>query len=335
MERFDIPIVLFFFKRTEKTVQIVKQLAKVKPSKIYLICDGPRNDEEATIVNECRYLVEKEITWQCEIVKNYAKTNQGVYDRIAIGALWVFTLEEYAIFLEDDNLPELSFFPFCKELLEKYKGDTRILWICGTNYLKQYEPLDGCSYVFTKNMLPCGWASWSNKFTKFYDGELELWKNPDVKKKIEFSYFNKKLMKQEMILWDMESKRINDSLQPISWDYQMSFTIRAHGLYGIVPKYNQIRNIGVDLFSIHGGTSFADEMTKRFCELETKKLEFPLKHPKVILCDPEFEIKTSKIILYPFAVRFRRDFSVFIKKRLHLNPNFELKSVFKKLFMYI
>ncbi|MCX8531515.1 hypothetical protein [Chryseobacterium luquanense] len=330
MEAFDIPIVIFFFKRTEKTVQIVREIAKVKPQKIYLISDGARNEEEAKIVNECRHLVEKEIFWDCEIIKNYAETNQGVYNRIAEGSLWVFSQEDLAIFLEDDNLPEISFFPFCKELLEKYKHDSRVLWICGTNYLKQYHPLDGASYVFTQHMLPCGWASWADKFTKFYDGKLELWKNNDVKKKIDFSYSDKKLMRQDMISWDMESERIEKSLKPISWDYQMSFSIRAHGLYGIVPKYNQIRNIGVDAFSTHGGSSLSFEMTKRFCELETKKMKFPLVHPKVILCDPEFETRTGKIILYPLKVRLRRDFSILIKKIFRLDKSFELKKIFSK-----
>lgn len=330
MEQFDIPIVLFFFKRAQKTVQILKKIAQIKPRKIYLISDGPRNEDEAKLVNECRHLVEGQISWECEVVKNYAETNQGVYNRIAGGALWVFTLEESAIFLEDDNLPELSFFPFCKELLEKYRDDSRILWICGTNYLKQYEPVDGSSYVFTKHMLPCGWASWGDKFTKFYDGKLELWKESDVKKKIEFSNYDKELMKQDMLHWDYESKRLDNSLRPNSWDYQMSFSIRAHGLYGIVPKYNQIRNIGVDMFSTHGGTSLSFEMTNRFCELETKTLEFPLKHPKIVLCDPEFEIKTSRIILDPFGVRLRRNFSALLKKILHLDKDFELRKIFIK-----
>lgn len=332
MEQFDIPIVVFLFKRTEKTVRIIKEISKVKPKKLYLIADGPRNEEEVSLVNECRNSVENEINWNCEIIKNYAQVNQGVYDRIAEGALWVFSKEDYAIFLEDDNLPELTFFPFCKELLQKYKEDSRVFWICGTNYLKEYEPADGSSYLFTQNMLPCGWASWGEKFRKFYDGRLELWKDVDVKRKVEFSYFDKRLLKQDMLHWDMELERMQNSLRPISWDYQMSFSIRAHGLYGIVPKYNQIRNIGVDNFSIHGGSSLEFEMTKRFCELESKSLEFPLIHPNVILSEPEFELRTTRIILYPFKIRFRRDASLWIKKTLGLKKDFNISKTIKSFF---
>jgi len=330
-ENFDIPIVLFFFKRVEKTVQIVDQISKVKPKRLYLISDGPRNDEEAKLVHNCRKEVEAHVTWQCEIIRNYAETNKGVYDRIARGALWVFTKEDTAIFLEDDNLPELTFFPFCEEMLKMYKDDTRVLWICGTNYLKQYEPIDGSSYVFTKHMLPCGWASWNHKFTRFYDGELNLLKEKDINQKVKYSYNDLRLFEQDKRCWDSEIRRKSKGLEPISWDHQMSFSIRANGLLGIVPKYNQIRNIGVDQFSTHGGTSLSFVMTKRFCELETKQLPFPLVHPKVALCDPDFEKKTGDIILLPFKNRLQIKISSLLKRLLKLDPDFSFSSKFKSL----
>lgn len=331
-ESFDIPVVLFFFKRVEKTVQIIDQIGKVKPEKLFLISDGPRNEEEAKLVQECRQEVEAHITWPCEVIKNYADTNKGVYDRIAGGALWVFTQVESAIFLEDDNLPELTFFPFCKDMLDLYKNDTRILWICGTNYLKQYEPIDGSSYVFTKHMLPCGWASWSNKFTRFYDGDLELWKEEDVRKKIKYSYSDNRLFEQDKSSWEAETRRKCKKQRPISWDYQMSFTIRVNGLLGIVPKFNQIRNIGVDKLSTHGGTSLSFVMTERFCELETKQLEFPLIHPKVVLSDPDFEKKTGEIILMPFKIRFLTKCSNLVRKLFRLDPDLNLRNTIKKFF---
>ncbi len=335
IENFDVPIVLFFFKRVDKTIQIIERIAKVKPLKIYLISDGPRNEEEAKLVSECRYRVESLITWPCEIIKNYAEINKGVYDRIAKGAKWVFSFEASAIFLEDDNLPELSFFQFCRDMLSLYKEDSRVLWICGTNYLKEFEPTDGSSYVFTQHMLPCGWASWSQKFTKFYDGELTLWGDKDIKRKIKSTYKDKKLLKQDMYSWDMELRRISKSIAPISWDIQMSFTIRVHGMYGIVPKFNQIRNIGVDLFSIHGGNSMSHAMTKRFCELETKQMQFPLIHPKVMLCDPDFELRTGKIILYPFSKRILIECASFIKKIFMINPDYSFTRTFNNIFSKI
>ncbi len=318
--QFDIPVVLIMFKRAEKSTLIMSQISRVRPRKIYLIGDGPRNSSEAVEVQRCRQAVEDKITWPCEVIKNYADENRGVYNNIAGGAMWVFEREEKAIFLEDDNMPELSFFSFCDEILHRYEHDTRVLWICGTNYLKEYNFSNGASYGFTQNMMPCGWASWADKFMKFYDGDLKLWKDACVKKAIASLKYYDVLKKQDMNNWDMEIEHLKRFGRFASWDYQMSFSIRVHNLLGIVPKYNQITNIGVDELSIHGGTSFENEMTQRFCGLPTKPLEFPLSHPKCILPEQDYEEKVARIISLSWKMRIKSRVSSFLKKIFKIDP---------------
>lgn len=330
MQQFKIPIVLFSFKRVDKLVQIINHISQIQPSKIYLIGDGGRTLAEHKEVEDSRKIIESAITWECEIIKRYANENIGVYENIAGGVKWVFNYEEMAIFLEDDNLPELSFFPFCEEILERYKNDSRVLWICGTNYLKEYKPKDGSSYVVTKNMMPCGWASWGYKFTKYYDGELLLWKDSYIRKRIEKEYTYKPLMRQDIDNWNDELWHKQEFGRFISWDYQMSFTQRVHGLYAIVPQYNQITNIGVDMDSIHHGNSFENVMTRRFCGLATKSIEFPLKHPKALLIDEEFELLISKIITLPRKMRARKALTRWIKKVIGMRKDKSLKDVFNK-----
>lgn len=330
MPQFQVPVVIFFFKRTEKTLMVVDRVAEVRPKKIYLISDGPRSDAERASIEECRRLVEERITWPCEVVKNYAEVNRGVYDRIGLGAQWVLGQEESAIFLEDDNLPELSFFRFCEEMLDRYKSDTRVLWVCGTNYLKEFEPADGSSYVFTRHMMPCGWASWGHKFSKFYDGNLDLWDDPYVRERIQFEYDNKALLKQDMESWTRERRRIQKLGKANSWDYQMSFTQRAHGLFAVVPKYNQITNIGVDEHSIHGGTSFDNIMTQRFCNLPTKAMDFPLVHPRIVLTDRRFESLIGNIILFPMRYRVKGVVNRLLKKILLVAEDESLTGTIRK-----
>lgn len=315
MNQFDIPVVLFIFKR-DKAVDIVKRIAQVQPKKLYILADEGRNEEEKKLAHECRQKVEEAITWSCEVVKDYAEENRGVYQNIGQGAIRVLRQEKWAIFLEDDNLPEVSFFPFCKEMLERYENDSRVLWICGTNYLGNYAPQNGDSYVFTRHMLPCGWASWSNKFERFYDGDLALCEDKTVMERVGSNYCNKKVYTQYKRSWMGERYRIADGKRPISWDYQMDFTIKAHNLFGICPCKNQIRNIGVDEFSTHGGKSFAQVMTQRFCGMNSYPLDFPLQHPTALLPDPVFEKKIGKIILYPFKIRSIQNLSAFIRKIL-------------------
>ena len=329
MENFDIPVVLFIFKRL-KAVDVVKRIAQVRPRKLYLLADQGRNDAEKADVIKCRQAVESAIDWECQVIKNYAEENRGVYQNIGMGAIWVLQQEKWAIFLEDDNLPELTFFPFCKEMLKRYENDMRILWICGTNYLGDYRPKSKDSYVFTRHMLPCGWASWASKFPKFYDGQLELTQDETVMKQVKNAYCNRAVYGQYRNSWMAERYRIEQGRRPISWDYQMDYSIKAHNLLGICPCRNQIKNIGVDEDSIHGGSSFASVMTQRFCGMESYLIDFPLQHPKEIKQDPVFEKKIGRVILYPLKNRVIGRVSRIIRAVFHIPPEISVISYFKK-----
>ena len=302
MAEFEIPVVIFIFKR-DKAVDVINRIREVRPKKLYILADHGRNDAEKAEALRCRNLVEQAITWDCLVIKNYAEENRGVYQNIAEGAKWVLRQEKWAIFLEYDNLPEVTFFQFCQEMLERYEKDTRVLWICGTNYLGEYHPADEVSYVFTRHMLPCGWASWSDKFERFYDGDLTLCKNQKVLSRIASVYCSRKVYRQYRDSWMGEYQRISRGERPTSWDYQMDFSIKANNLFGICPCRNQIRNIGVDNCSVHGGTTYANEMTRRFCGMLSYPVKFPMKHPVALLPDPEFEKIIGKIILYPWQLR--------------------------------
>ena len=62
---FEIPVAIFTFKRIEKTLEIIDRIAQVKPSKIYIISDNGRNEEEINLVKELRKKIEGKINWDC------------------------------------------------------------------------------------------------------------------------------------------------------------------------------------------------------------------------------------------------------------------------------
>lgn len=331
---FNIPVVLLMFKR-EKIADIIKRVEIVKPLRVYLIGDGGRTKEEKIQVENSRRIAENAINWDCEVIKNYAGCNRGVYENIAGGAKWVFEREKWAIFLEDDNLPEVSFFYFCKEMLEKYERDSRIVWICGTNYLGKTNTNSNASYCFTHHMLPCGWASWSDKFLRFYDGDLNRYYCPDVLENISSQYISKALYRQYSLAWQREKIRIDTGIKPISWDMQMDFSIKANSLFGICPYNNQIENIGVDSASIHGGHSMSAIMTRRFCSMKSYALDFPLVHPKAVIIDKEFERRIGNKMTYPLGIRIVGHITRSVRKILNIpdhvsTKSFLLKSIKKK-----
>lgn len=324
-ENFDIPVVLFIFKRYDKSLQIISRIAEVKPSKIYLISDAGRNEEEHAEVIKCRCAVESSITWNCEIIKDYAEENKGCYERIGLGALRVFEKEEIAIFLEDDNLPEVSFFYYCRELLEKYKNNNKVIWICGTNYLEKCNFQCDTDYGFTQHMLPCGWASWSEKFSQYYDKDFSLY-TPEAKAYLKKHYYSRRLFKKDSKNWEQELSFIKNKGRFASWDYQMCFSLRIHDKLGIVPKYNQIKNIGVDSAAAHGGSTYNSVMTQRFCGMNSLPLSFPLKHPERVEIDPVIEKELEKIEIPPVEVHPVWTLYKMTRKILRIPENVSIKT---------
>lgn len=294
---FDIPVALFIFKREEKSVQIVKRIGDVKPQKIYIVADGPRSKEEKILTDRCRNAVEKAIDWDCEVIKLYEEENKGCHN-IGIAAMRIFETEPMCIFLEDDNYPIISFFEYCRQMLLEYKDDNRILWVCGTNYMTNYTPNPKSDYVFTQHMLPCGWASWGDKFNKYYEYDFKNLTDKSIKK-AKSTYKNKRLFKYDLKNWLGEINYKEQHGRYASWDYHMNFSLRYHNKLGIAPKFNQITNIGVDSFSAHGGSSMENLLTSRFCEVPSKELSFPLTAPPEVKVNDIFEKKTAKIIMPP------------------------------------
>ena len=322
---FDIPVCLIIFKRTDTTLRILKQIEIIRPTKIYLLADQGRNAEEKKLVEKCRRSVEKAITWPCEVIKHYADKNRGVYENIAGGARYVFSKEKWAIFLEDDNLPALSFFEYCRSLLEKYETDDRILWICGTNYLERFNPEGGESYMFTKHLLPCGWASWASKFNVTYDGDLKGLSENGADERLRQRYISKALFTQQLYCFKKEQHRYLAGKKYNSWDYQMAFSIRYYDKLGISPALNQIENIGVDAMSEHGGNSWKKTMTSRFCGVPTHEIEFPMKHPVSIDIDLKYEKSVNKIIINDFRTRFKHNLKCIIFRLLGLDETLSFK----------
>ena len=128
----DLAVLLIFFCREQPFQLVFEAVKQARPSRLYLYQDGPRNEKDALGCQKCREIAQN-IDWECEIHKFYQETNLGCDPSEYIAQMWMFETEDMGIVLEDDDVPSQSFFLFCKELLEKYKDDSRIQMICGMN----------------------------------------------------------------------------------------------------------------------------------------------------------------------------------------------------------
>ncbi len=194
---------------------------------------------------------------------------------------WFFSNVQEGIILEDDCVPDQSFFSFCQELLEKYRDDERIMMISGDNFQFGRKRTEG-SFYFSRYFHIWGWASWRRAWSH-YDVDMNSW--PEFR---ENGYLNNFLSEKRMVkYWESIFNSVYNKLIN-TWDYQWVFSCWTQGGLSIMPDNNLVSNIGFDERSAHttGDTIFS--------RLPTKKIEFPLVYPKYIIPDYASDRYTEK-----------------------------------------
>ena len=96
----------------------------------------------------------KKIDWPCEVKTLFHKENLGCGLGPLTAINWFFENVEEGIILEDDCVPDQSFFYFCQELLEYYRNNKKIMHISGDNF--QYGKNGVFLLIIFQNMLMVG-----------------------------------------------------------------------------------------------------------------------------------------------------------------------------------
>lgn len=150
------PVVFIVFNRPDTTERVFVEIAKVKPSKLFIIADGVRTNclDDVKKCNDVRAIINN-VDWDCEVFTNYSDVNMGCKLRVSSGLDWVFSQVDEAIILEDDCIPHPTFFRFCDEMLEKYRYDGTVMHISGTNM--KTKNLTGNTYGFLTHVGVWGW----------------------------------------------------------------------------------------------------------------------------------------------------------------------------------
>ena len=67
----------------------------------------------------------KKIDWECKVHLKFNNKNLGCKKSVINAINWFFENEESGIILEEDCIPNESFFYFCAALLDKYKNNKK------------------------------------------------------------------------------------------------------------------------------------------------------------------------------------------------------------------
>lgn len=265
-----IPVLMLVFNRPENTKRVLEAILKSKPKRLYVVADGPRPSNPAD-VEKCHAVraLFSEVLSDTEVIKIFREQNLGSKYSIIEGISKVFETEDKLIILEDDCLPESTFFRFCEEILHRYAENEQVMHINGSNYLRPSDrhPVP-YSYYFSTFAHCWGWATWRRAWQKMDIEMKELETDiPGMRewtKGIDHYFINKYIQHFKKVKY--QETRI--------WDYQWTYSVWKNRGLCITPAINQIKNFGFDGDATHTITDYRD-----FSKMMTTPLVFPIQHP--------------------------------------------------------
>jgi hypothetical protein len=294
------PVLFLIFNRPVHTQKVFEQIRAAQPKRLFIAADGPREGVQTDIRNceQTRSYVLQNVDWDCEVKTLWRDRNLGCGVACAEAITWFFENVEEGIILEDDCLPDPSFFTFCSELLAYYRNEEHIMHISGNNF-QDGNKIGDASYYYSAYNHNWGWATWRRAWSRFRYSITDFHRNT-LSAYLNYYGFNR----QERNFWIGIFENTFET-----WDYQWGYAIWKDSGLCILPNENLVINIGFGSEATH------TKMVPRFGQMKRGKIDH-LVHPTQIRLDNEADHYTFE---YHFHVRdsfFRR-----LKNRLMLNSS--------------
>lgn len=286
----DISVLILFFNRPQQLSQVFEQVRKARPSRLFLYQDGARSERDVPGIEACRKIV-SQIDWECDVHHNYQQVNAGCDPSNYNAQKWAFSLSDKCIIFEDDSIPSVSFFRFCKEMLDKYEHDTRISMIAGFNP-EEITPDVPYDYFFTTTFSIWGWASWRRVIDQwdehytFLDDTFNMQQLRGLIKERKF--------RSDFLFMCQRHREHRKAYYETIFHASILFD---SGL-SIVPTRNMINNLGATADSTHfvGSVHTMPKGYRRIFTMKRHEVEFPLKHPRYVIENVAYKKSVYRIM---------------------------------------
>ena len=287
--KIDVAVLILFFNRADHLKEVFDEVKKARPTKLFLYQDGPRGERDMPGIEACRQVVD-DIDWECEVHRNYQERNRGCDPSEYLSQKWAFSIVDRCIVLEDDDVPSQSFFPFCKELLDRYADDERVWMISGFNTDEVTKDVQE-DYFFSQTCSIWGWASW-RRVLDTWDGSYTFLDNEQTMRQLR-ALVHQRQQNPDFIRMLHDHRAAGKEYdESIFWASMML----NNGLAS-VPKYNLINNKGVTDDSTHftGSIYTTPRAYRRIFTMKRHELKFPLNHPKHVIDHVAFKERLYKV----------------------------------------
>ncbi len=286
--KIDVSVLILFFNRPDHLAEVFAEVRKARPARLFLYQDGPRGERDMPGIMACRKVVEN-IDWQCEVHRKYQERNYGCDPSEYLSQKWAFSVTDKCIVLEDDDVPSQSFFPFCKEMLDRYEHDERITMIAGFN-TDEVTPDCPYDYLFTSVFSIWGWASWRRVIDR-WEGDYRFLDDAYSMKRLEALVRQRDYRRDAIAMFRNHRATGKEYYESIFWADML-----LHSGLAILPTKNLINNMGASADSTHFGGSLytMPRGLRRIFAMKRHELQFPLRHPKYVIEDVDYKERFYK-----------------------------------------
>jgi len=286
MKNLGVAVVLIAFNRPKETRAILQAIISANPKKLYVLVDGPRTErpmERGLVLEVLREISKFEAS--LDISYLISEKNLGIRERVVSGLDWVFGFEESAIVLEDDCIPDPSFFDYCSELLQRYKFDEKVGVVSGFRPCPEVKDALS-SYSFSNFTMTWGWATWKRVWETF-DKSGSDWNELSARKRV-LERLNTPDTKR---YWAYNLDQVTGNAEHAGWDYLLALSQWMHGRVNIVPKLSLVKNVGFTMDATH-----TMDPTNPLARVSAGVMPSPLVHPDQKLIDLELDREIERSI---------------------------------------
>jgi hypothetical protein len=268
----DVPVLLLVHARPQHVRRVIEVLRGVRCTSLFIGADGPRRHVAGEVARCGEARAEAlDVDWPCAVHTRFLPDNHGCAKAVSDAISWFFTANERGIVLEEDCVPDHSFFGFCAALLDVYADHPQVGAITGNNFQRGYVR-GTASYYFSRYPHCWGWATWRRAWRLYDHDACADWKRESWSALPE-------TRTDERAYWACMRRRTIDGSQD-SWANRWTHSLWREGLLTATPQRNLVDNIGIGAGATHTRASYLRPAP-------AGRMLFPLAHPDAVACDVE------------------------------------------------
>ncbi|MBS2212591.1 sugar transferase [Carboxylicivirga mesophila] len=243
------PVILFCFNRpkhTTATIEALKACRLASETNLYVFSDGPRNEEEACLVNEVRSVLQGVKGFK-SVTISQRKFNMGLASSIISGVTEVIQKHGKVIVLEDDLVCADSFLENQNKMLDYFEDHQQIFSTSAYSPPIKYPAHFADDLYLFPRTSSYGWGTWRDRWESV-DWSMEGF-NEFIQSKPQRKHFNKGGIDLTPMLLHQKVGKID------SWSIRFSYAASLQNSLCVYPKESMLQHIGTDGSGTHSTSS--------------------------------------------------------------------------------